>query len=504
MTSYGGTYQGRLARVLVLASAIVLAASLVVTLSWAVATMVARPLDGVEGDILFEASRIRAKLALYIDPIQGAREYGPPPARFLVLYPPLWSALLSLVPRSAAPLVGRVLASTAWFGVIGFLVFRAPKQRRRIVAAAGAFVAGAWVLALYGANARPDAIAVLASGLALERVTRRSATRDCATIDAFSGVLFALAAWVKPNVLGAAPGVFVACLMAAKGPLRARIRAILPGLLGIACTSILVGAILHVTSNGLWLEHLLASTAQPPNRALWIEQMSHRGPFFLAPLAAALAVGLRARRDPGAALATGALLASVTWSLLSLAKIGSATNYFMEPCIAMLVVLSRADVPKAWVRGGAIAALALLQVTWVGLASATGASRALPAAFERARTLADVRHICGARPEAVVLADEPGLELVLNGRIIATPFQATHLARRGRFPIEKWVRDIESPHVDCLVMQDDLLERPMSDERVAHDRFSPELRRALAARFELVTMLAGYRIYRTADRTHSP
>jgi hypothetical protein len=494
-----------LLRLLVVGMTLVLGASLVVTLAWAIATVVARPLDGVEGDVFFEADRIRSGLPLYTDPTSGALEYGPPPSRYLVLYPPLWSAALSLVPREVEVIAGRVVASTAWFGLLAILVWRAPKERRRVVAAASAFVAGTWVLALYGANARPDAVAVLASGLGLERAARLSGERSQAvpprqpSIDVVTGVLFALAVWTKPNVLGAAPGAFVACLLASTGGMRARIRTILPGLVGVLSTSLVVGAVLHVVSKGAWLTHLLASTGQPPNATLWLGQIADRGPFFLLPLFAALVIALRARRDPGAAIAAGALLTSIAWTLLSLAKIGSASNYFMEPCVAMLVVLSRVDLPPALAAPRvSVAAVALLQVAWNATGSITGAGAALPRAFERASTLADVRRVCGAEQGSVVLADEPGLELALNGRLIATPFQTTHLARRGRFPVEEWVKDVASPRAQCLVMQDDLLERSLTDDRVAHDRFGPELRRALAARFELVTRRDGYWIYRAS------
>jgi hypothetical protein len=89
---------------------------------------------------------------------------------------------------------------------------------------------------------------------------------------------------------------------------------------------------------------------------------------------------------------------------------------------------------------------------------------------------------------------------MMNGRIVATPFQSTHLARRGRFPLDAWLADVAHPSVACLVMQDGLLERPLDRVSVEHDRFGPDLRRALAARFHLVTLRGGYRIYRASDK----
>jgi hypothetical protein len=72
--------------------------ALALVLVWAVADVRARPPMGGEGEALFEAARMRAHLPLYTDPIEGAWEQGAPPARYYVLYPPLWSWALSLLP----------------------------------------------------------------------------------------------------------------------------------------------------------------------------------------------------------------------------------------------------------------------------------------------------------------------------------------------------------------------------------------------------------------------
>jgi hypothetical protein len=493
---------GKLARrVFGLALAIV-AASLVCTLAWALFTIAKRPLDGVEGDVLFEADRIRAGLPLYVDPLVGAREYGPPPSRYFVLYPPLWSAALALVPRGLAIVSGRLVALLAWFGAIALVAIRANEARRRQVVIAGAFVGGIWVLGLYGASARPDAAAVFFSTVGLERVARRSAAGKRIAFDVLAALAFTLAAWIKPNVVGAAPGMVLGCLVATRGSLADKLKAVLPAIATIALASGAIAAVLHVASHGVWLTHLLASTGQRPDASLWLEQIGSRGPFFLLPLLAVLALGLRARHDPGALVATSALVTSLVWALASLAKTGSASNYFLEPCIAMLVVLSHVDFPALRGRAEvAFAALALGQVGWNGAASIGAASRELRRASDRASVLENARAACGT---GVILADEPGLELTLNGRLVMTPFQTTHRVRRGAFPAEVWVADVESPAVTCLVMQDDLLERPLDDERPAHDRFTPAMRRVLGARFELRAKSSGLFVYRARAPKEAP
>src|SRR5262249_37435496 len=159
-------------------------------------------------------------------------------------YPPVWSFLLSAVPSGAAPFVGRVVALACWFGVLGFIVVSAPRARRKVAAAFALFVASTFTLALYGASARPDALAAALAGIALHRAAHRAPKLDWMT-----GALFALAAWVKPNVVGAAPGAFVAAILfsagstgskAAWGPIiRRAFRSIRGGLLGAAVVSIL-------------------------------------------------------------------------------------------------------------------------------------------------------------------------------------------------------------------------------------------------------------------------
>lgn len=482
----------RVARSLFALAALVAASALVATLAWVVLTFSSRPLDGVEGDVLFEADRIRAGLPLYVDPAAGAHEYGPPPSRYLVLYPPLWSAVLSLSPAGSAHLVARAVAALAWFGLLAWIVLRAPRERRAVVGGAAAFVGGAWVLGLYGASGRPDALAILFSGLALERAARRG------RLDAVAGALFALAAWTKPNVIGAAPGAIVAAALVAAPP---RLRAVGGALRAGAGVSLVVGGILTDVAGRAWVAHLLASTGQPPSLSLWTEQMASRLPFFGLPMAAALALGWRGRRDPGVAIATGALASSAAWCVLSFAKIGSAANYVMEPSIAALVVLARAPLPALGPRAAiAASALAVAQAAWTGTASVRSALERIGTARARADALASARAVCGAPPGSVVLADEPGLERMMNGRAVQTPFQSTHLARRGRFPTAAWVDDVGRPEVACLVMQDDLLERSLDRVSVEHDRFGPELRRALVARFELASERGGYRMYRRRDK----
>jgi hypothetical protein len=510
-----------LPRALWLAAGAFVLAGLVASLAWAIATLASRPLDGVEGEVLFEAERMARGLPLYVDPAIGAREYGAVPARYLVLYPPVWSALLSRLPGSLAAqsAVARAAATVAWLGALAWIAWRAQGERRRRAAAAGAaFVASVFTLTLFGASARPDALAVALAGVALERASRRSSEDGAARVDWLAGALFALAAWVKPNVLGAAPGAFAAAAMwtaararagsgAARSarpsrPVRARARsvvaAVAPGVAGAAVVSLAIGGVLTAETGRAWIEHLLLSTGQAPSLSHWLEQLASRAPFFALPIGVALAVGWRARDDAGAAIATGALATSAAWCLLSLAKIGSASNYLMEPCVAGVVVLARADLPRP--RSALVAAaLALAQVAWDDVASVRSAIERVPRDRAAASLVANARLVCGADPGDVVIADEPGLELMVDRRVVQTPFQSTHLARRGLFSIDAWRADVTSPEVACVLMQDDLLDRPLDAVDVEHDRFPVELRRALRETFVKVGERGGIFVYRRRE-----
>lgn len=475
----------RLTRLLLIASAVVVGVSALATIGWVFNTIGYRPLDGVEGEVLFESDRLRAHLPLYVDPAVGAREYGAVPARYYVLYPPVWSWLLSFVPRSssfgidAAALIGRFVATCCFWLPFALTAGHALRERRRDVILAAAFGGGMWTLALFGTSARPDAAAIACSGIALVRAARKK------ELDVLCGVLFAIAAWMKPNVVGIAPGAFLGCAIAL-GP-----RAILRPLAGALAAGVAIGAILTAVASRVWLDHLLLSTGQAPSFSLWLEQMGARGPFFVLPFAAALVLGWRNRRDAGSAIATSALATSAGWAFLCLAKIGSASNYFIEPTIAAVVVLVSVPAPKVTFVG---AALVLVQVSWNGVATIRSATERIFADQARFAMLADARPRCGAAEKDVVIADEPGIERMLDGRIVQTPFQSTHLSARGAFPLDAWKADLASPEVRCLLMQNDLLER--TERSREHDRFPPAIVAMLRASFELVEERAGYRLYR--------
>jgi hypothetical protein len=450
------------------------------TVAFAVCTVVVRPLDGSEGNFLFDAARIRHGLPLYVDPRAGAWDYGPVPSRYYVLYAPFWAAAIAAFPPSMAATLARAVSMTAWVGFLVGVVATAPRASRWVTAAGAAFVASLYPLMLFAASGRPDAIAVAMVGVAVLRSVRRG------RVGPTEGALFALAPFFKPNVVAAAIGTMAADLVERRG--RAW-----PGVAGAASCALVCAGALEVASGGAWVEHLVASTWMPFSARLWLEQVTSRGPFFALPLAFCAWCAGKAR----AKTALCALASSVAWTAWSLAKIGSASNYWMEPCAVGVVILATVPVPRvpAWLRAAA-GPLALAQVAWTGVAAVRSSIEAMGVAVHRCAVLAGVRAECGATADDVVLADEAGLEEMLDGRVTEQPLVLTQLVRRGLFPIGTWVDDVRRPEVRCLVMQSDWLERGEREASPEHDLLPAALRSPLRARFTLVGEHAGLWVYR--------
>ena len=203
-------------------------------------------------------------------------------------------------------------------------------------------------------------------------------------VGALEGALFALAPFFKPNFFAAGIGAIAADL------LHRRARA-WPAVVGASSCLALCAAGLQLLSGGAWVEHLVDSTRMPLSASLWLDQMASRAPFFALPLAVCAWAAIEAE----ARMAWTALAASTAWAVLSLAKVGSASNYWMEPCVAGLVVLANVPLPPLPVRLHAAAvSLAMAQTLWTGVAAVRSSLEAFRAAQEKAGALEVARERC--------------------------------------------------------------------------------------------------------------
>jgi hypothetical protein len=460
-----------------------------VTIFGAASNVVLRPVDGVEGELLFEASRIRSGLGLYTDPVVGALDYGSVPARYFVLYPPLWAGFLSLWPKAAALIVGRLASMFAWWGTLAVLPLSARPRCRLPACLAALFVGGVYSLAEFGGSARPDSVALAIAALAMARAVRKGEA------DALSGGLFALAFWIKPNVIGMAGGAMLACFVVSP---RAALRAALGG---VVLTAAVVIALERVSS-GTWIHHLLASMGQPLHLHLFAHHLEARAQFFVFFLTVAGFFAWKGARAPAHRASSEAkilllgLAVSVAWSFVTFAKVGSAANYWMEPCVAAVILFSRIPPPDLSPRGRSTLAIALpLQALWTGVGSMRATFESIDENRTHALLLDHARTDCGVGRESLVVADEPGVEMTLDGRLVAHPFVLTSLALRGLYPLEPWIADLRRPEIGCVVTMHDRIERPPGEVDVDYDYFAVPVRTALSARFTPVAGAAGWEVY---------
>ncbi len=410
---------------------------MVAVIAFMAATAGARVPYWGEAEVLFEAARIRAGYPLFVDPLVGALEYGAPPSRYLVTYPPLVSFALATVPSGLATVVGRMLATLAWFGTLAWIALTSRRECRANAIVAATFVGGTWLLANFATVARPDAFACALAGAGLVRAIRRG------QLDPVSIALLALVPWVKPTMIGLPAGAFLADAVIHRTSRRIAIAAAGTGVFALA---------LHLASAGPLFDHVLRSNAQPLALAVWLDQVPARLPFFAPLFALALIHAGRARAQPGISIGLGALVASVAWTLFALSKTGSAANYWMEPCLAAVALVAHAEGAFVFGRSGLThAAITFVTVLYANVASIRASLEHAVAYRDDAAFVATLPTLCGLERGDVVASDEQGIELASNGRILTPAFQMGWLVRTGRLPSATWASDLELPSVRCFV-----------------------------------------------------
>lgn len=477
----GETKASRLARALWVLAGAMLALAVLSTVGFVFATIRVRLPYWGEAEVLFEASRLRSRLPLYVDPLLGAHEYGEPPSRFYVTYPPLWSWVISRVPVAGAALFARIACTSAWFGALAGLVWTSRPESRRDALAAASFVAGTWVLANFAMVGRPDSIACALAALALARAIRKG------TLDVLGIALFVLVPWVKPTLLGLPLGAIVGAALSD----RTRALRILATAAALAATSLVLA---QWSSGGALFVHVVRSNAQPFTLDAWLEQVPSRLPFFGPLFAWAGWVGWGSRASPGARIGLVALGGSILVTLVALAKTGSSSNYWMEPCIGAVAVIAGTAPGPFRVGCGRLlhASIALVSVTWMSAASIRAAVEHARAERASATFVESLRARCGVPSSAVVAADEAGIELVANGRILTPTYQMVHLVRQrgpgpSTYPPTRWIEDLKAPRTRCFV------------EHTGQLRLAPELQEVIDEHYVAIPKDAsseGFQLYR--------
>jgi len=450
------------------------------TLLYAITMIGVRPLEYTEGEILFDAARIAHRLPLYTDVVAGAPEYGAPRSHHLVAYLPIFSWIVAQFPAAAAATLGRAVSFAAWSATIAGIALTARRACTPVARLGAAYMFGTFVLTYWATCIRPDELALALAAVALARTVRRR------TIGMLGGALFTAAVLLKPNVISMFAGAALVELVVGR-------RRILAAAAGAALVAIPVLAVIHVVSHGEWFHWLRLETLQPFSPSLWAARIGEKLAQFTPLFAVSGWLAYRSRRAPGMAYGLAALVASVAWTLVSLGKVGSASNYWVEPSLASLVILANAPIPpisqraKVW-----LVLLGLSDLAGTAAVSAWFAAHEARRARAQAAFLADVRHQC----PGVTLSDGAGIEMELNDRVIISSFQLRWMIAADQFPVAAWTDTIADPAVTCAVMQSNVLELPADDERGWHDGLGTEVRAAMKRRFALVEHRAGLWFYR--------
>ena len=185
---------------------------------------------------------------------------------------------------------------------------------------------------------------------------------------------------------------------------------------------------------------------------------------------------------------------------MTFAKVGSAANYWMEPCLAAVVVFARIEPPRSPRLAGVLTVLVPLQAVWTGASSVRATFESIDANRAHRVLLEQARSLCGIGHDRLVVADEPGIEVMLDGRLVAHPFPLTYQAFRGRYSLAGWIADLGRDEVGCVVTAHDRIERPLREVDADYDYFALPVRKALAARFAPVRESGGWEVY--AERPH--
>lgn len=455
------------------------------------------PQNPVAAEIGFEALRVARGLPLYVDPWKGAWEDGAPPARYYVLYTPMFpwiigklAHLLGASTPDGIRVVGRLVAVSAWVTVHVAPVVGAPKQARRVTAIAAMLGAGVYFVSRHAASMSPDTLATVLVCLGVLRAVRKD------RIDPIAAMLLVSAPFIKPSCLGGVAGAALVHL-ALRRP--GWIRSTMVGaaaVLGLAMAS-------HLASDGAWLSNISRSTGQPLTLTRWVQEFGSRMMLLGLPH---LAVLYLAWRRKVTWLVVGPLLGSIAWTTFIMAKHGSGSHYWLEPTGLALIAISRMPAPvessePAWI---------VRLVPWGALVFAVlAATLSWPQYVqepERYRQHAEVARLvdrhCVRKPGEFVVSSDFVLELALNnGRISVPAWQSAFLARSGRFPTEAWREDLARPEVRWLALAIDPRKPPgtSNDELVELSPFYDVLKDVVFQNYVFDDVVAGVFVFRRKD-----
>ncbi len=445
------------------------------------------PLDYGEGPLLHQARLL----------LQGQPLYRPSlsePPYTITNYPPLYQTLVAMVGAIAgfSYETGRwvsVVATVLAMGALWALVQALTGERR--AAAIAAMLLVAFPFAFYwGVLGRVDMLALALSLWGIWWAVRWPGTW-WGLIGA--ALLLTAAAFTRQSYLLAAP-LAVCCWLAAH---EWRWAARFVGLMGL-----LVGALtafaLWWTKGGFWVHVVVANR----NQLNWWQVLAMAYLFLLtaAPIAVVACVEamqhLR-RREKIAWLLLGYFMGA-SLSALTVAKVGSNVNYWLEIVAACILLVGvgmarwRREM-SPWER------LIPLGLVLLFVVLAWRANSAIVRETEwvqqvLVRDVRDLEAMVCATPGPVIAEEMMSILVVCKKEIVFQPFEYTRLAEEGIWDQRPFLTAIRAQQFDLILISDGRWENPSN-------RWTPEMLDAIQKAYFPAERRIGTIVYRPAERS---
>jgi 4-amino-4-deoxy-L-arabinose transferase-like glycosyltransferase len=334
---------------------------------------------------------------------------------------------------------------------------------------------------------RVDALALALSLGALYVIVRRP---EGASAPWLCAALLTAAVFTRQSYALAAPLAAVAWLASRPGGRRRAVGL----LLLVVTTGGILALALDLLSGGGFTFHTVTANIneyRPARLVYFLRELVVYLPAFVSVLAIYLVAG---RRLDGrvwrfvAPYSVGALLAALT-----IGKVGSNVNYFLELCVALGLAAGAAFAgvrSRPWLRS-ALALALLLQVSL--LLGGTRYRQHLDAKLDRRPGLDRLMQLVRTT-DGTILADETLGLLPLDGRPVHfQPFELTQLARRGAWDPQPFLEELERRSFSAVLVD----RLPWSP--VHRTRWTPEMLERLEQGYRRVGVVGHTEVYRPHD-----
>ena len=444
------------------------------------------PLDYGEAPLIDQASRLTEGQNIYRANLDA-------PPYTIANYPPLYA--ISLIPFLnifESPFhIGRMISFLATLGsaiFLGLTIFRLFQNRFAAITTSFLFLSFPYVVS-WASLTRIDSLALAFATAAIYLVSRPKSRWALWG----GGLLLVAAAYTRQSYALAAPlAAFVWLWTQEKR--RAVQLALVVGGVGIA----LFGVINALTGGGFFYNIVTANVNEFGWERLWdhLKALSEKAPIILA-MGGIFFIGAWKELKGWALL--GPFLVGAAFSALTIGKIGSNINYFLE-LTAALSLAGGAMIVWSAKRPWRHTAILLLLIIQMGMLAKSTMDESV--GWNLASRRADFNALQMLNQivknlESDVLADEyMGLLTLQNRPLYIQPFEVTQLANAGLWDQEPLLEDIANQRFSGILIHH------FGQYPVHKERWTPEMLAAIKEYYRPVKTLAGTVVYMPQEKTN--